>query len=102
MDFAKAVCQQDSIAPRQGPSVEGLGMKLNVEVDCSPEEARRFLGLPDVSKANEAYVDATLKAMQGVGSFEQLQDYAKQLAPMGQFGIKMFEQFLSAGSGGKK
>ncbi len=23
-----------------------------------PEEARRFLGLPDVSKANEAYVEA--------------------------------------------
>ena len=38
-------------------------MKVNVEVDCTPEEARRFLGLPDVSKANEAYVDAALKAM---------------------------------------
>jgi hypothetical protein len=77
-------------------------MKVNVEIDCTPEEARRFLGLPDVSKANEAYVDATLKAMQGVGSFEQLQEYSKQLAPMGQMGIKLFEQFLAAGSGAKK
>ena len=67
-------------------------MKVNVEIDCTPEEARRFLGLPDVSKANEAYMDAALKAMQGVGSFEQLQDYAKQLAPMGQMGMKMFEK----------
>ncbi|MCW1429276.1 DUF6489 family protein [Novosphingobium sp. JCM 18896] len=77
-------------------------MKVNVEIDCSPEEARRFLGLPDVSKANEAYVDATMKAMQGVGSFEQLQEYAKQLAPMGQMGMKLFEQFLSAGGVGAK
>lgn len=77
-------------------------MKVNVEIDCTPEEARRFLGLPDVSKANEAYVDATLKAMQGVGNFEQLQEYAKQLAPMGQMGIKLFEQFLAAGGSGKK
>jgi hypothetical protein len=73
-------------------------MKVNVEVDCTPEEARRFLGLPDVSKANEAYVDATLKAMQGAGGFEQLQEYAKQLAPMGQMGMKLFEQFLTSGA----
>jgi hypothetical protein len=79
-------------------------MKVNVEIDCTPEEARRFLGLPDVTKANEAYVEAALKAMQGVGSFEQLQDYAKQLAPMGQMGLKLFEQFLSSGGsmGGTK
>jgi hypothetical protein len=79
-------------------------MKVNVEVDCTPEEARRFLGLPDVSKANEAYVDAALKAMQGVGSFEQMQEYAKQLAPMGQMGMKLFEQFLASGAsmGGTK
>jgi len=28
-------------------------MKMTIEVDCSPEEARRFLGLPDVSALNE-------------------------------------------------
>ena len=27
-------------------------MKINVESDCTPEEARTFLGLPDVAKAN--------------------------------------------------
>ena len=31
-------------------------MKMTVEVDCTPEEARRFLGLPDVSALNEALV----------------------------------------------
>jgi hypothetical protein len=72
-------------------------MKVNVEVDCTPEEARRFLGLPDVSKANEAYVDAVLKAMQGTASLEQMQSLTKQLAPMGEIGMSLFNQFMNLG-----
>ncbi len=75
-------------------------MKVNVEVECTPEEARRFLGLPDVSKANEVYVDAVAKAMQGVGNFDQLQEYAKQIAPMGQMGLQLFQQFIEGGLAG--
>jgi hypothetical protein len=75
-------------------------MKVNVEIDCSPEEARRFMGLPDVSKANEVYVDAMAKAMQGVGNLDQLQEYAKQLAPMGQIGMQLIQQMLESGLGG--
>lgn len=69
-------------------------MKVNIEIDCSPEEARRFMGLPDVEKANSVYVDAIAKAMQGVSNTEQLQEYAQQLAPMGQIGLKMFQSFV--------
>jgi hypothetical protein len=73
-------------------------MKVNVEVECSPEEARRFLGLPDVTRANDVYVDAITKAMQGVGNVDQMQDMAKQMAPMGQFGLKLFQQLLEGGA----
>lgn len=73
-------------------------MKVNVEIECSPEEARRFLGLPDVTRANEVYVDALTKAMQGVGSFDQLQELTKSVTPMGQIGLKMFQQFLESGA----
>ncbi len=77
-------------------------MKVNFEIDCTPEEARRFLGLPDVSKANEVYVDAVAKAMQGAGGVEQLEQFSKQLAPMGEMGMKLFQQFLEGGlSGGR-
>jgi hypothetical protein len=31
-------------------------MKMTIEVDCTPEEARRFMGLPDVSALNEHLV----------------------------------------------
>ena len=69
-------------------------MKVNIEIDCSPEEARRFMGLPDVEKANAVYVDVLAKAMQGVSNVDQLDAYAKQLAPMGQMGLKIFQSFI--------
>ena len=31
-------------------------MKVTLEVDCTPEEARAFLGLPDVGPLNERLV----------------------------------------------
>jgi hypothetical protein len=73
-------------------------MKVNVEADCTPEEARRLPGLLDVTAVNEAYVERLTKAMQGVGSIEQLQEMAKQVAPMGQLGLKMFQNTLESGA----
>lgn len=32
-------------------------MKVNVVIECSPEEARAFFGLPDLSPVHDAYVD---------------------------------------------
>ncbi|MES2713332.1 MAG: DUF6489 family protein [Pseudomonadota bacterium] len=32
-------------------------MKMTVEVDCTPEEARRFLGLPDVVPIHAAMLE---------------------------------------------
>ena len=47
-------------------------MKFTVNVECSPEEARRFMGLPDVTPINDQLVaemgkrmDANLKLMSG-------------------------------------
>lgn len=73
-------------------------MKVHIEIDCTPEEARSFLGLPDVGKANAVYVDMMSKAMQGVSDTEKLQEYARQLAPMGQAGFKLFQSFMEGAS----
>lgn len=71
-------------------------MKVHIEIDCTPEEARQFMGLPDVEQANAIYVDAISKAMKGVSSADQLEQYAAQLAPMGQMGMKMFQNFMES------
>ena len=72
-------------------------MKINVEIECTPEEARSFLGLPDVSAANNVYIDNITKAMKGASNPEQLQEYASALAPMGQVGLKLFQSFVESG-----
>ena len=32
-------------------------MKFHIEVDCTPEEVRRLIGLPDLSEVHQAYLD---------------------------------------------
>ena len=81
-------------------------MKVHIEIDCTPEEARTFMGLPDVGKANDVYVDNLTNAMRGVTNPDQLQEIAKTMAPMGQMGLKMFQNFVensmkAAGEPGK-
>lgn len=73
-------------------------MKVHIEIDCTPEEARTFMGLPDIGKANAVYVDTMAKAMKGVSDVGQLQEYAKQMAPMGQIGLKLFQNFMESAS----
>ncbi|MEO0462584.1 MAG: DUF6489 family protein [Pseudomonadota bacterium] len=72
-------------------------MKINIEIDCTPEEARNFMGLPDVSKANSIYVDTVSQAMKGASNPDQLREYAETLAPMGQMGLKLFQSFVEGG-----
>jgi hypothetical protein len=39
-------------------------MKMSIEVECTPEEARRFLGLPDLSPLNDRLVEAVAERME--------------------------------------
>ncbi|MBH5321406.1 DUF6489 family protein [Aurantiacibacter sediminis] len=82
-------------------------MKVNIEIDCTPAEAREFMGLPDVEQANRIYIESVTKAMQGATNVEQMEEYARQLAPMGQMGMQMFQSFVegvskTAGAGSAK
>ena len=39
-------------------------MKMTIEIDCTPEELRGFLGLPDVAPLHQAFVDEMQSRMQ--------------------------------------
>ena len=38
-------------------------MKITINIDCTPEEARTFLGLPDLSGVNAVVTDALQKRL---------------------------------------
>jgi hypothetical protein len=71
-------------------------MKVTVNVDCTPEEARRFLGLPDLSTVHEAYVEKMKAALSegGVAGPEAFAEMMKAWGPMGEAGMNLWRQML--------
>lgn len=75
-------------------------MKVTVDVDCTPAEARSFLGLPDVSPIHEKYVKTMLETMDGSNSVEQMENLFKSFSPLGDAGMRLFQQMMQIGMGG--
>ena len=82
-------------------------MKISIDIDCTPEEARRFFGLPDVAPMQEAVmaevqerVLANLKAMDA-------ETLVKTWMPAGMQGWEQMQkafwsQMTGTGSGSKE
>src|SRR5436305_15202430 len=78
--------------PPKGP--RGSRMKVTVDVDCTPEEARRFLGLPDLSPVHAAYVEKLKSAVTDGPTPELFGDMMKAWGPMNEAGMNMRKQML--------
>ena len=74
-------------------------MKVTVDVDCTPEEARRFLGLPDLTAVHAAFVEKMQKAVSEGPSPEAYADLMKAWGPMSEAGLGMWRQMLEQMSG---
>ncbi len=82
-------------------------MKVTIDIDCTPEEARQFLGLPDVRPMQQAVLaemeKRTLAEMEKFTPENLLQTWFAT----GQQGADMFSKLLSGlalkpGEGGKR
>lgn len=74
-------------------------MKVTVDIDCTPEEARRFMGLPDLSSVHDAYVERLRAAMAEGLTPDAVNEMMKGWAPMGEAGFKMWTDMLGQMSG---
>jgi hypothetical protein len=76
-------------------------MKFNIEVECTPEEARRFLGLPDVSALQDrlmGQVEAQMSdALKGMAPEAML----KAWLPAGMEGLDQMQKAFWSQFGGK-
>ena len=76
-------------------------MKISVDVDCTPEEARRFLGFPDLTPVHEAYVERMTKfAGEGLTA-DSAAEMMKAWGPMNEAGMAMWRSMLEGMSGKK-
>ena len=65
-------------------------MKVNVEVECTPAEARAFLGVPDVTPLNDAMVAEMQKRMEANVAAMQPEELMKTWTS---FGLQAQDQF---------
>jgi hypothetical protein len=72
-------------------------MKFTVDVDCTPGEARSFLGLPDMKPVHDMYIQAVMDTMSGQANLEQMERMFKSLSPLGDAGMKLFSSFMDIG-----
>lgn len=69
-------------------------MKISVDIDCTPEEARRFLGLPDVAAANEALMAEVQNRMLANLRTMEPEALMKTWLPIGLQGMEAFQKML--------
>ena len=73
-------------------------MKINVEVDCTPEEARRAMGLPDLTPVHDIYISRMREAIEKQGTPEAFEAMMRSWSPMGEAGMNFWRgMFDSAG-----
>jgi hypothetical protein len=77
-------------------------MKFTVDVDCTPEEARRFLGLPDLSPVHQAYVEKMQRLVSEGVTPDMVGDMMKRWGPMSETGMNMWRQMFDQSGGGKR
>jgi hypothetical protein len=77
-------------------------MKVTVDIDCTPEEARRFMGLPDLSSVHAVYL-AKMERMIDEGiTADNVETMVRAWSPMGDAGMAMWRQMFEQISGAAK
>jgi hypothetical protein len=75
-------------------------MKMKVEVDCTPEEARAFLGLPDVSQLNAKMVEEMQKRLEANMAMASPDELVKAWTTFGVGAQEQFRKFMTAAAEG--
>ena len=69
-------------------------MKMNIEIDMTPEEARKFLGLPDVTKLQEKMMSELEKRMKAAIDVNDPEAMLRAWLPLGGQGFEQFQRFM--------
>lgn len=83
-------------------------MKFTIDVECTPEEARAFFGLPDVSPVNKIIVEGLAeRTRENLDTFTDPQKFIENAMASGVGNVeamqKMFAAMMAgAAPGGKK
>ena len=71
-------------------------MKVTVEIDCTPQEARTFLGLPDVSALNDHMVAEMQKRLDANMAALAPEELMKNWMSLGLGASEQFRKLMTA------
>ncbi len=71
-------------------------MKITIDVDCTPEEARAFLGLPDVAPMQRALMEEIGTRMSGGLEAMDSEALMKAWMPLGMQGLEQVQKMFWA------
>ncbi len=72
-------------------------MKIKIDIECTPQEARTFFGLPDMEPIQKAMMDRLQERMEGALSGLDAEALLKTWLPSGlQGGLQGLEQMQKA------
>jgi hypothetical protein len=80
-------------------------MRLNINIDVTPEEARAFFGMPDVSPLNQMVIaEMTRRAKENIDTLADPERFMAQMMAMSGKGFEQFQALMGAavGAAGKK
>ena len=76
-------------------------MKVTVEIDCTPAEARAFFGLPDVTGLNDHLVAEMTKRVDANINMLQPEELLKNWMSFGGQAQESFMRLMAAAAGGQ-
>ena len=69
-------------------------MKINIDIDCSPQGARHFLGLPDLGPGHDLYIDQMKPLISQSLSADLLETRVRGAMPMGASRMGLWRQMV--------
>jgi hypothetical protein len=75
-------------------------MKVTFDVDCTPEEARRLMGLPDLTPLHDIYLDRMKRMVEEGVTPDTLEAMMRSWMPMGETGFSMWRSMIDQMGGG--
>lgn len=75
-------------------------MKMTMDVDCTPEEARRLMGLPDMSSVHEVYLAKIRETVDKGITPDQIETLMRSWSPVGEASLSMWRQLFEQLGGG--
>jgi len=69
-------------------------MKVTVTIDCTPEEARAAMGLPDLTPVHDRYLQLLTETMDSGTRPELLEQMVRTWAPMGEAGLSLWRRMI--------